>query len=41
MTLKLADITRLLADQVPAELLGNPGLPIERLSSRLLRVMPR
>ena len=33
MTLRLADITRLLADQVPAELVGNPDLPIDRLST--------
>ena len=33
MTLKLADITRLLADQVPAELIGNPEVLIEGLST--------
>ena len=33
MTLRLADITQLLADQVPAELVGNPDLVIERLST--------
>ena len=33
MTLKLADITRLLADQVQAELVGNPDLLVERLST--------
>ena len=33
MTLRLADITRLLADQVPAELVGNPEVPINRLST--------
>ena len=33
MTLKLADIIRLLADQVPAELVGNPDLLINRLST--------
>ena len=33
MTLKLADITRLLADQAPAELVGNPELLIGGLST--------
>ncbi|MEO5607540.1 MAG: UDP-3-O-(3-hydroxymyristoyl)glucosamine N-acyltransferase [Polaromonas sp.] len=33
MTLLLGDIVNALAEQVPAELLGNPGLPIERLST--------
>ena len=33
MTLRLADITRLLADQVPAELVGNPEVLIDRLST--------
>jgi UDP-3-O-[3-hydroxymyristoyl] glucosamine N-acyltransferase len=33
MTLKLADIARLLADQVSAELVGNPDLLIDRLST--------
>ena len=33
MTLRLADITRLLTDQVPVELVGNPDLPINRLST--------
>ena len=33
MTLKLVDIARLLADQVPAELMGNPELLINRLST--------
>ena len=33
MTLKLADITRLLADQVQAELVGNPDLLVECLST--------
>ena len=33
MTLKIADITRLLADQVPAELVGNPEVLIDGLST--------
>ena len=33
MTLRLADITQLLADKVPAELVGDPDLMIERLST--------
>ena len=33
MTLRLADITQLLADKVPAELVGNPDLMIDRLST--------
>jgi len=33
MTLRLADITRLLADRVPAELVGSPEVQIEQLST--------
>ncbi len=33
MTLRLADIVKALADKVPAELLGDPDLPVERLST--------